>query len=764
MARVGHPLLFLCLTLCACTSLRVPGDRPLENIPDWLPALQDPWARHPQDDLPDGSEDRAEVVGPPGDLGDPELLLDEADGDVAVITPPPIPGEDVPVSARVAWAWDAFFDGRLADAEEVFRQVSVKEPERADAAFGLGRCYLAEGEREQARQSLEWASELSPLWPDPLFYLGVLRYQEGDMRGAAAVFSDVERLLEGKPPGALEQDFAWITGRTWLALGDRSEGAAWMARAMAITEQGRFPRGPGVALERDIHGRLPAEEYAPLAERAPLDLGPGLVFVSRGQVWHVQGQEAIKFRLMETPPDARVLKVAVGPGGQLALVERQAGRAGQLGVVWVEGGERRKVAGLPAAPLPPVFEATGNLRVVGDSPAGSVLYRVHHADLALERLPLPEGITRVAEVVDLRGRLLMAAERQGGTRLLLVEGDGSISRPTMLPAQADPWRGTASEVKARTPLTLLTPEEAPTPPPPMSLADPWTPGSGARQVTSEVPGQKAAVTEGRGGWWDPTEGDRQGRALLPSTEPPPSGLPQPRAFSYSSHPPPALPPEVEAALQLESPGPPESRETGRRNQKEEIPGPLFPVEWEEIPGPLFPVEGEIPSPPTRVEGGAGGPDQAMGEDSAPLTRTEGGAGGSEVGGGLAPEVLEEVVEGDERSPTVAPDGSLAFTRVNQGRRRVWLISPGAGFQRVLTPPDRDCASPAFSPDGKKLVYVCQVGDTTRPFVLDLATGKETCLFLDDGRVSSVVWVVTPLPSPPPPDLDLSGLPEPASMP
>jgi TolB protein len=94
-----------------------------------------------------------------------------------------------------------------------------------------------------------------------------------------------------------------------------------------------------------------------------------------------------------------------------------------------------------------------------------------------------------------------------------------------------------------------------------------------------------------------------------------------------------------------------------------------------------------------------------------------------------------VQPGDQRYPTVSPDGTLlAYTSQNeQGNADLWIANADGSGGHLAYDSGRDDSAPAWSPDGTKLAFeihgpVAAVdGDI---FVLDLATGTVTQLTAD----------------------------------
>lgn len=111
------------------------------------------------------------------------------------------------------------------------------------------------------------------------------------------------------------------------------------------------------------------------------------------------------------------------------------------------------------------------------------------------------------------------------------------------------------------------------------------------------------------------------------------------------------------------------------------------------------------------------------------------------------EAVEPVtaLEGDELSPTIAPNGSVAFMQVLGKSSRLWIKALG-DEPRALTEGPTD-VTPAFSPDGRYLVFAAKSRDrddadlyvvlpdgSNRALLLDEPLGDQTGpVFSADGR-------------------------------
>lgn len=99
---------------------------------------------------------------------------------------------DIPTQLALA---DAYLDaGRLADAAAAFQRVLARDAMNVPALNGLAIVLFRSGERQGALIAADRVLGLRPKDPDALFLKGLLQYQAGDYRGAAAtwgVFLDV---------------------------------------------------------------------------------------------------------------------------------------------------------------------------------------------------------------------------------------------------------------------------------------------------------------------------------------------------------------------------------------------------------------------------------------------------------------------------------------------------------------------------------------------------------------------------------------------
>jgi TolB protein len=91
-------------------------------------------------------------------------------------------------------------------------------------------------------------------------------------------------------------------------------------------------------------------------------------------------------------------------------------------------------------------------------------------------------------------------------------------------------------------------------------------------------------------------------------------------------------------------------------------------------------------------------------------------------------------DADHEDPVWSPDGrSIAFVLIKDGKKALALIDPVDGKVEVLGPTGQSPIHPAFTPDGKSLLY-CTDDDLRPPakneseiYAIDLATRKVTTL-------------------------------------
>lgn len=149
-------------------------------------------------------------------------------------------------------------DGRLAEAERLYRRLLRIDPDDSAALHWLGACRLARGEVEAGRPLLERAAALRPLDARCLYHLAEAQRATGDLDAAVAGYRRCIRLAPALPDP--RRGLALALG----ALGRRLEAAAVFEECLPLA-----PADTGLHLlalhafalagERDRAGRLLAE-------------------------------------------------------------------------------------------------------------------------------------------------------------------------------------------------------------------------------------------------------------------------------------------------------------------------------------------------------------------------------------------------------------------------------------------------------------------------------------------------------------------------
>jgi len=89
-------------------------------------------------------------------------------------------------------------------------------------------------------------------------------------------------------------------------------------------------------------------------------------------------------------------------------------------------------------------------------------------------------------------------------------------------------------------------------------------------------------------------------------------------------------------------------------------------------------------------------------------------------------------EGHHNSPSWSPDGSLvAFSRVDSGYPRVYVMATGGGEPVLLTDSPGDHSLPRWSPDGQQIAFVTERGDGTKIYLAPPLGGEERELVTTD---------------------------------
>jgi hypothetical protein len=89
-------------------------------------------------------------------------------------------------------------------------------------------------------------------------------------------------------------------------------------------------------------------------------------------------------------------------------------------------------------------------------------------------------------------------------------------------------------------------------------------------------------------------------------------------------------------------------------------------------------------------------------------------------------------EGHHNSPSWSPDGSLvAFSRVDSGYPRVYVMATGGGEPMLLTDSPGDHSLPRWSRDGQQIAFVTERGDGAKIYLAPPLGGEERELVTTD---------------------------------
>lgn len=104
-----------------------------------------------------------------------------------------------------------------------------------------------------------------------------------------------------------------------------------------------------------------------------------------------------------------------------------------------------------------------------------------------------------------------------------------------------------------------------------------------------------------------------------------------------------------------------------------------------------------------------------------------------------PESETVVLEGlnEVGSPSVGPDGRLAFISSDDGDFDIYVTEPGGGPVRLTDNPDRD-TSPRWSPDGSRIAYRARVDGNSDIWVMN-ADGSDPTRLTDDPAFDGDPW-------------------------
>lgn len=145
--------------------------------------------------------------------------------------PDTIPDEEPENHARSAEIETAIAHqqaGRLADALAICRRVLDDEPDHPMGLQLLGVLQLQSGNAKQAIATLDRLLELHPTATGALLSLGSARHACGDDSGAEAAYRQLLEVAPQLPEGH------YTLGRLLMATGRRGDGAAHLARAVAL--------------------------------------------------------------------------------------------------------------------------------------------------------------------------------------------------------------------------------------------------------------------------------------------------------------------------------------------------------------------------------------------------------------------------------------------------------------------------------------------------------------------------------------------------
>ena len=107
---------------------------------------------------------------------------------------------------------------RYSEAVAVYQRAEEFRPDSVGALRGLGRCYWALDDREQALQVMTRLVELQPHNPAAKYDLALMLYRSGRGRDAAALLDDVFRILPNMwEARALKAGILGEMGRYWEA-------------------------------------------------------------------------------------------------------------------------------------------------------------------------------------------------------------------------------------------------------------------------------------------------------------------------------------------------------------------------------------------------------------------------------------------------------------------------------------------------------------------------------------------------------------------
>jgi dipeptidyl aminopeptidase/acylaminoacyl peptidase len=156
-----------------------------------------------------------------------------------------------------------------------------------------------------------------------------------------------------------------------------------------------------------------------------------------------------------------------------------------------------------------------------------------------------------------------------------------------------------------------------------------------------------------------------------------------------------------------------------------------------LPGPAAPA----PAPaPAAAPAASGTPASALADRAAMLGQP---AWWSDTSRFRPMDVFE--LEWAE-DPRIAPDGARVvyvrrFMDVMRDRRRaqIWMVNADGSAHRPIEAGERDCGTPRWSPDGTRLLYVCQHGSQAQIFVRWMDTGQTAVVTRLVQSPGNVTW-------------------------
>lgn len=111
------------------------------------------------------------------------------------------------------------------------------------------------------------------------------------------------------------------------------------------------------------------------------------------------------------------------------------------------------------------------------------------------------------------------------------------------------------------------------------------------------------------------------------------------------------------------------------------------------------------------------------------------------GAGQPPTRLPVHSTRQETVPALSPDGRrLAFVSNRGGDRSLWLSDVDGTGLRLLTPSGVPVAGgPVWSPEGERIAAGLVLGDYSRPFVIEVESGRRTLLVDEQSHALPVAW-------------------------